>query len=242
MSEDGTLDNETSTSFDYGETDFSFVKDKYQADDRSPVEAAFEQAKAYSELEKRFGSFTGAPEAYELTFSDELKATAEDKGLELLDADSPRIEALFEKAKELNMNQEGVNALIELEFMDSVAQAQAYEEFKQEQIASLGADGQARISAIGKWADANLGDDADAFKSLATDAEQFKVIEKLINMTKNAPVVEPAAAPAPALTMEEIQAEQFKEDKYGNRLMQSDPEHRKKVQGMYERYEAQQNG
>ena len=42
-----------------------FLKDKYAN--------ITEQAKAYTELESRFGSFTGAPEAYEINLSEQLK-------------------------------------------------------------------------------------------------------------------------------------------------------------------------
>lgn len=231
---------QTPSVFDYSEYDFSFVKDKYHADDRSPVESAFEQAKAYTELEKRLGSFTGAPEAYELGYNDDLKALVEEKGLSLLDADDPRIQTLFEYGKEMGMNQEGINKLIELDIMDRIAEKEAYDEFKAAEIQSLGRDGQQRIEAIAKWAEANLGDQADDLLSMATDAAQFKALEKLINLTKNAPVVEPAAAPAPAITMEEIQKEQFKVDEYGQRLMSSSPEHRKKVEAMLEQYARQQ--
>lgn len=232
--------SETPSVFDYSEYDFSFVKDKYHADDRSPVESAFEQAKAYSELEKKLGAFTGAPESYELSYNDDLKAMVEEKGLNLLEADDPRIQTLFEYGKELGMSQDGINKLIELDVMDRVAEQEAYAEFAKEQIESLGRDGQQRIDAIAKWAEANLGDQADDLLSMATDASQFKALEKLINLTKNAPVVEPAAAPAPAISMEEIQKEQFKTDEYGQRLMSSSPEHRKKVEAMLEQYARQQ--
>ena len=72
MSEDGnsvesveTGEGEApSTTFDYADMDFSFVKDKFQAEGRSPMEALIEQSKSYDSLEKRFGSFTGAPDNY----------------------------------------------------------------------------------------------------------------------------------------------------------------------------------
>jgi hypothetical protein len=52
--------------------DFEFVLDKYRAEGRSDIDAAFEQAKAYKELQSKFGSFTGAPEAYELGLAEEI--------------------------------------------------------------------------------------------------------------------------------------------------------------------------
>lgn len=248
MSEDGnsvdsveTGEGEApNTTFDYADMDFSFVKDKFQAEGRSPMEALIEQSKSYDNLEKRFGSFTGAPENYELSFNEDMQKIVEERGLQLLDVEHPRVQLLFEKGKELGLNQEGMNTLLELDLMDKMAEQDAWNEFKQEQIEALGRDGQQRLDAMDSWAKANMGDHYEDFLALAQDAAGVQALEKLINMTQNAPVVEAAATPAPAITMEEIQAEQFKLDEYGNRLSQSSPEHRAKIAKMYEQLERQQ--
>ena len=248
MSEDGnsvesveTGEGEApSTTFDYADMDFSFVKDKFQAEGRSPMEALIEQSKSYDSLEKRFGSFTGAPDNYEIALSEEMQQIADERGISLLDTDHPRVQLLFEKGKELGLNQEGMNTLLELDLMDKMSEQDAWNEYRQEQIEALGRDGKQRLDSIDSWAKANMNDDYDAFISMAQDAASFAALEKLVNMTQNAPVVEQAATPAPSITMDEIQAEQFKLDEYGNRLSQSSPEHRAKIQKMYEQLERQQ--
>ena len=91
-----------------------FLKDKYAN--------ITEQAKAYTELEGRFGAFTGAPEAYEINISDQLK----EGGIEI-DNEDPIMSSAMEFAQDIKMDQGGFDKMIELYAMSKVAEGEALE-------------------------------------------------------------------------------------------------------------------
>lgn len=197
---------------------FDFVLDKYRADGRSESEAMELQAKSYGELQSKFGSFTGAPDEYQLTVSDQLT----EAGLEI-NADDPLIAKAMEYAKESNMSQEGFQGMLELHGQFIMAAEQGKQEQMQEEIKALGDDGQKRIGAIQQWAEANLPPDMmDGFNSMAVNAEAFKAIEHLIGLSRNAPVAN-EAAPVSAGDPAKAEAMQFELDANGNRRINTDP-------------------
>lgn len=197
---------------------FDFVLDKYRAEGRSEDEALQMQAKSYSELQSKFGAFTGAPDEYQLSLSDQLT----EAGLEI-DADDPLIAKAMEYAKDSNMSQEGFQGMLELHGQYIMAMEQGRQELMQEEIKALGDDGQKRIGAIRQWAEANIPPDLmDGFNGMAVNADAFKAIEHLISMTRNAPVAndaQPVAQGDPA----KVHAMQFEKDENGNRRINTDP-------------------
>ena len=196
-----------------GETPEWLKADKYKT-----VEA---QAKAYGELEGRFGAFTGAPEEYELHISDELKEAGFN-----VDPEDPVVQEFSKWAKESNLSQEGYNGLLEMKGMLDAAEAKAQEDQMAEEIKSLGAQGQERIGNINAWANANLpADMIDGFNSMVTNAASVAAIEALISKTRNAPISPEGLAPQPSVSTEQLKEMQFAKDEHGNRKM-SDPEYR----------------
>jgi hypothetical protein len=135
-----------------------------------------EQAKGYSELESKFGSFTGSPKdgVYEID------------GVDF--AENPLMGVVAEWGKEQQLSNEGMAGLFEK--VDELAKAQMEEDAantKQE----LGPDADKRIGDIVQWGQNNL--DADEYKALqgvAQSAASIGVIEKLIGMSKNSKLVE----------------------------------------------------
>jgi hypothetical protein len=196
-----------------GETPEWLKADKYKT-----VEA---QAKAYGELEGRFGAFTGAPEEYELHISDELKEAGFN-----VDPEDPVVQEFSKWAKESNLSQDGYNGLIEMKGMLDAAEAKAHEDKMAEEIKSLGAQGQERIGNINAWANANLpADMIDGFNSMVTNAASVAAIETLISKTRNAPISPEGLAPQPSVSTEQLKEMQFAKDERGNRKM-ADPEYR----------------
>ena len=197
---------------------FDFVLDKYRAEGRSESEALEMQARSYSELQSKFGAFTGAPDEYQLSLSDQLT----EAGLEI-DADDPLIAKAMEYARDSNMSQEGFQGMLELHGQYILAMEQGKQELMQEEVKALGDDGQKRIGAIQQWAEANMPPELiDGFNSMAVNADAFKAIEHLIGMTRNAPVAndaQPVAVGDPA----KVQAMQFELDANGNRRINTDP-------------------
>ena len=141
-------------------------------------------------LQSRFGSFTGAPDEYTTELSDELV----EAGVELI-ADDPLMADAMEYAKAANMSQEGFNGLVELYAKTQLAEHQAKEQQRAEEMKALGSNASQRIEAVNAWASANL--DAQTLEGLQgviQTADGFKAVEQLISMTKAAPVAPDATA------------------------------------------------
>ena len=207
------------------EDQFDWVLDKYKAEGRSIEESAFEQAKAYNELQGRFGSFTGKPEEYTINTSEALT----EGGFEL-DTEHPLYEEIVSFASDSNMNQEGFDKMVELFGMVEMSEQQAYDEMANEEFARLGDNAQNRLENLSKWANVNLPPDMmEAFEGMAVTADAVQLMEKMIAMTRSAPM-EPNAAPAPAVDDAALREMQFATDEHGNRLMAVDPQYRKKVE------------
>lgn len=71
----------------------------------SKYKSIADQAKAYTELEKKFGGFTGAPEKYELKLPEELKEVQ-------FDNEDPLFKDFEVFAKETNMSNDAYNKLL----------------------------------------------------------------------------------------------------------------------------------
>lgn len=155
-----------------------FLSDKYKN--------VAEQAAAYPELQKKFGSFVGAPKdgAYD-------NKLPEGAGVELV-GDHPLLGTFTGWAKENNLSQKGYTELLGMlgqyesqHFVDAVAVK-----------AEIGKDADTRINAIAQWGKANL-DDA-GFASLraalvpsAQTAALVQVIEATIAKTRQTPMPKP---------------------------------------------------
>lgn len=176
--------------------------------------------KSYSELEKRFGSFTGAPEDdYVVGISDELK----EKGVEI-NAEDPVLQEAMKIGKEMGLSQEGFNKFIEIQAMGELARHTAEQEAITTDIASLGDDADRRLNNLGQWASKNLPEDLqEGFKDAAVSADAVKAIEQLVSMTRSAPVQANEAAAAPSISKEEVETMHFAKDEQGNRKIQVDP-------------------
>lgn len=189
-----------------------FKSDKYKT--------VSDQAEAYKELEGKFGSFTGAPDEFSVSISDELA----EKGVEF-DAEDPLMQAAIKFATERNMNQEGFDEMINLYAMSQLASNDAIEQIKTDEIKSLGDNAQNRLANISKWGNANLSEDQmKGLQEMATSSESVKTIEKLISLTRAAPIAPEAANIAPSVSESEVKAMQFEKDEHGNRRIHTDKE------------------
>lgn len=210
------------------EQDFSFVLDKYRADGRSDTDAALEQAKAYGELQSKFGSFTGAPEDYEISLSEGLadKINLEDY------SEDPILNDAREMAKEWGMNNDGFNQMVDLYFRGQQAEVDALDQVRDEEMKALGNNAQRRLDNISDWAKANL--DADASEALAgtlTSAASVQAIEALIAKTRAVSQVQDAPQ-APAVSAEKLREMQVAVDQFGNPKM-NDPGYARNVRKLY---------
>ena len=208
--------------------DFDFVLDKYRAEGRTDTEAAYEQAKAYTELQKRFGSFTGAPEEYELGLSEEISENFNAEDL----ADDPIYNDYKEIAKEMGINQEGFNKLAELYVRGQLAEIKAFDAVREQEMKALGNNAERRLGNIQDWAKANL--DAEAQEGLAaalTTAGAVQAVEKLIAKTRNAPQAQDTPA-APSIDHAKLREMMTARDEFGQPKM-NDPAYKAKVNKLY---------
>ena len=185
---------------------------------------------SYNNLESRFGAFTGAPEAYEFSLSEELA----EKGVNL-DLENPLITQFQEMAKESNMSQDMANQLVNMfvegQYADVLGAQEAEESRVAEEMSKLGDNAQQRLSNIENWARANLNkEQAEGLAEMATTAASVQAIEALIAKSRNAPMNNEEMNNVSQISQQEIQALQFAKDDNGNRRMATDPEYRKMVQ------------
>jgi hypothetical protein len=192
-----------------GETPEWYKADKYQS--------VAEQAKAYTELEKKFGGFKGAPkDGY----------TAPDG----VDQDDALLAELTEFAKDTNMSDEAYGRAWEL----LTAQEQAVEEVTAEQeMAKLGENATQRLKTVEGFLKNNL--DADTYtqvQDLVTTAESVQLIEAIVKATVPAKLPIEGGEHPTGLTWADVEAEMFKKDEKGNLLRSVDINHERKVQQM----------
>lgn len=200
--------------------------DKYQT--------VADQAKAYPELEKKFGSFVGAPEEYEIPGADTFAKDIDlPEGVDFnLNKDDPLLQAFVPVAKEMGINQEGFNRLVGLYIKQQAADYAADFENAAEQKALLGDSADERIANIDRWAKANMDD--DLYGKLAeslTTAASVEAIEYLIGKTRNSSLPNPGdVTPRPAVSKADYDEMMGQKNEKGELKFFVDPVHRKKCE------------
>jgi len=192
-----------------GETPEWYKADKYQS--------VAEQAKAYTELEKKFGGFKGAPK-------DGYTAP------EGVEQDDALLAELTEFAKDTNMSDEAYGRAWEL----LTAQEQAVEEVSAEQeMAKLGDNATQRLKTVEGFLKNNL--DADTYtqvQDLVTTAESVQLIEAIVKATVPAKLPIEGGEHPTGLSWSDVEAEMFKKHENGQLLRSVDQNHERKVQAM----------
>ena len=180
-----------------------------------------EQAKAYPELEKKFGGFKGAPkDGYSMP--------------EGIEKDDGLMEELIKFGTESNMSQDSFNQAWEL----LVAQNDAADQVSSEaEMSKLGDRGEERIKHVEQFMKNTL--DSDQYERLrygVSTALQVELIETLINKTAPPRLPMDGNVQPGGITWEDIKIEMFKKDDNGNMLRSVDDDHNKKVKAMMEEW------
>lgn len=190
-----------------------------------------QQAKNYVELQKRFGSFTGAPKIEgEAThgYSSDGFVPSGVEGFEVPE-DDVFVDNFLPMFQELNMSQESVDRVAQKYFALDLDRKNAEQARVDGEMTSLGSNADARLSAISDYARSNMDpDEHAAVMAGITSANAVKGLEKIIS--KNRPTrLSDTSDPAPSgITQQELMALQMATDDNGNRLM-NDPEYRAMV-------------
>ena len=196
-----------------GDTPEWYKGDKYKS--------VAEQAKAYTELEKKFGGFTGAPkDGY--------------AGPEGIESDDALLQELTEFATKTNMSQEAFGEAREL----LTAQSEAVEAVSQEQeIAALGSNAEERIKNVEGYLKNNLdADDYEVVRDLVTDAKSIQLIEYMVRATAPTKLPIDGGQHPTGMTWSDIEAEMFKKNDNGQLLRSIDASHEAKIQKMMQEF------
>ena len=190
----------------------------YKADKYKSVA---EQAKAYTELEKKFGGFTGAPkDGYSI--------------VEGVEQDDELWQELVSFGEKTNMSQSALNDAWQI----LSAQEQAVEEVSVEmEMQKLGDNAVERIKVVEQYMKNNL--DADTYEELryaVNSAESVQLIEALIKSTAPAKLPIDGYVEPGGLEWADIEAEMFKKDENGNLLRSVDMNHERKIQRMMKEF------
>jgi hypothetical protein len=194
-----------------------------------------DQAKAYPDLEKRFGAFTGAPkEGYEFKLPETVQGE--------LDKEHPIYQSFETWAKDRQLNNEGFNELLGMFAEYEAAQAPNIAEIK----ASLGDKADERIAAASQWAHANMtSKQYETFRAATSGpnaAQVFEVLELAIARSRQPTIPAPGAEvrSGGATPKAIIDAERAKLGPNGRPLIFSDAAHREKVDRMTREWQAAQ--
>jgi hypothetical protein len=151
-----------------------WLKDKYKT--------TADQAKAYAELEKKLGAFTGAPENYDLSLGDEIGIKFE--------ADDPLLKELIDTAKEKGVSQEFMTDLLKMHAKALTANIPDPEV----EIKKLGPNGPAEVRALSEWASAKFTqEEYGIFKRMMSSAEAVRFFEKVRNIATSGDVAAPSS-------------------------------------------------
>ena len=190
----------------------------YKADKYKSVA---EQAKAYTELEKKFGGFTGAPkDGYSI--------------VEGVESDDALWQELVSFGEKTNMSQSAMNDAWDL----LSAQDQAAEEVSMEvELQKLGDNGVERVKVVEQYMKNNLdGDTYERLRYAVNSAEAVELIEALVKSTAPAKLPIDGYIEPGGLTWEDIESEMYKKSDNGQYLRSVDPNHEAKIQRMMKEF------
>jgi hypothetical protein len=176
-----------------------------------------EQAKAYTELEKQFGSFTGAPK----------DGYATPEGIE---SEDELFNQLVEFGKETNMSQQGLEKAWEL----LSTQAGVSQEVNQEaEMAKLGDNASERLQQVDTALKNKLGAKYDDVAPLITTAEDVILAETLIKSFAPSKIAQEGAQQPQGLTLEEVEKFSNAKDESGRLLRSTDAAYNAKAEQMW---------
>ena len=197
---------------------------------------AEEQAKAYPELEKRLGAFTGAPK-------DGVYKINPPEGVQVeFDTEHALFQGLNKWAKESQVSQEGYDQLIGMLAQYEATMAPDMNEIKKQ----VGENADARISSMTQWAKSNLNEaEYGAFRDALTQsnaAAVLKAFEAVVAKTRQTamPKVGEDVSGAVPTGLDAIRALHRKKNEKGQLLFEIDVAHRNNVEKMYDEFYASQ--
>lgn len=181
---DTGLQEGSETSGETGQEEGWFYADNMPGEGERPeflqpkFKSVAEQAKSYTELEKKFGGFKGAPENYEVTLPEELQGKVN------INPEDGLYKTFAEIAKKSNMNNETFNEIVS-SYAKQISEQQQVN--LQEELKKVGENAGQRLGNLKRWAENNLNEnELSIFHSLTTSADAVLLFEKIKGMTSEA--------------------------------------------------------
>jgi len=204
---------ETATTSTEQEIATSFANGKYKT--ISDLE------NGYDNLQKKLGSFVGAPDEYSITEGTEHNS------------EHPILAQIQSFGKENNLSNEGYNNLVNVLLESEKANEAEYQTQVEQVKKDLGPNANERIQNVTDFVNANMELD-DNMKGLIETAKEtqggVELLEAFIGMSKKTgPASEQVVAPIKTYNKDTLNQMQFAKDDYGNRKM-NDPDYRKQVE------------
>lgn len=184
-----------------------------------------DQAKAYKELESKFGGFTGAPEGdYELTLPERTDgATVE------FDLEDSRMKWFQAAARDAGMSQKTFTQMLHGYVQAELAQRPD----PAAEIQAMGPDAQARLKNLADWGKANLStEEYQGYTGLITSATQAAALEAVLAHTREAKMTRGNETKPVEVTADDLRAMRHAKDEFGHPKM-NDPAYRKTVDQAY---------
>jgi hypothetical protein len=145
---------------------------------QSKFKSVADAAKSFNELEKKFGGFKGAPEAYDTSIP-ELPDFKFEEG-------DPMLAEFLDLAKKSNASQDFVTKALS----HYVNAQNFYAPDPQAELEKIGLNARAEIAQLSEWAGQRLDkNEYEVFKSMVTTADSFKVLQKLRRASTSTPEV-----------------------------------------------------
>lgn len=194
----------------------------YKADKYKSVA---DQAAAYTDLEKKFGGFTGAPEGdYEVTMPEGVEGD--------LTTDDPLLKGFIDLARESNMSQDTFTKVLHNYIQnehDSLATDKAAE------MEALGRDANTRLQNLADWGQKHLSAEAyEEMRAQASTANGVKFIEEMIAKTRESAMPKDTDTKSNSgMTAESLKDMRYAKTDEGELKINVDPAYKKKVDQAY---------
>ena len=170
---------------------------------------------SYNSLEAKMGNFVKAPETY---------------NVEGVDMNDPVMTELSATARELNMSNDALSAIVN-KFNEVNGQMDTMD--TENEMAQLGSHAQSRIDNINNYIDGNIAPHLqDSIREMATSASSIEALEAMIGSGRQST---PTQAPAPAASTDPKDL-LWAKDNYGNLKMETDSNYAALVQQRMEAY------
>jgi len=184
-----------------------------------------EQAKAYPELAKKLGAFTGAPDEYNTQFMGEDFEPGENFG------------NAVEMMQGLGVSQEAFETLMEFHTSELDALQSEVGFNSENEMAQLGDDSSRRLGNVDRYLQANLeGEEYEAAAALVTSADSVKLMEMMITAQSPKKLPSEGGHNPDNMNEQKLKDLRYAKNENGDLKMSVDSDYKAYVEGEWKKY------